>query len=481
MSTKPALAISSSALSVGEASPTWLTCACIVLVDIVSLSAVYCVALIARRLFLPDPALTFYLQFFPCLGLFLAAFILQGLYPGLLLHPAEEMRRVFNGLTSVFLLIAASTFLWRNAESYSRSIFLLTWLCGAPVVLLTRCLARGALARMSWWGVPAVILGSGPVARRVARYLRNPSRGIRVSGVLTDDYQNPWDADLAPLLGGLNAAKELAFAGVAHYAIIAMPYKSSLELRHIIQDYCTGFRHILLVPDFLGLCSGCVTPREIGGEVGLEVPQRLVHRTASFSKRCVDLLLSTSLLLAIAPLLIVIAAAIKLTSRGPIFYRHSRCGRDGKQFHALKFRTMVQNGDAVLAQYLQTHPKQREQWMQDRKLKDDPRVTTVGKWLRRYSLDELPQLLNVFFAQMSLVGPRPIVNAEIEKYGKGYGLYTRVLPGITGLWQVSGRNNTTYDERVAFDEYYVRNWSVWLDAYILARTVKVVITADGAY
>jgi len=142
---------------------------------------------------------------------------------------------------------------------------------------------------------------------------------------------------------------------------------------------------------------------------------------------------------------------------------------------------MVTNADRILADFLAAHPEFLMEWKRDHKLKNDPRVTSIGKWVRRYSLDELPQIINVILGQMSLVGPRPIVTAEIVKYGRGYSLYTRVQPGITGLWQVSGRNNTTYEERVALDEYYVHNWSIWLDAYILLRTIRTVITADGAY
>jgi Undecaprenyl-phosphate galactose phosphotransferase WbaP len=178
---------------------------------------------------------------------------------------------------------------------------------------------------------------------------------------------------------------------------------------------------------------------------------------------------------------LILAAAIKATSNGPVFYRQTRYGRDGQTFKAFKFRTMVPNADRLLVEYLACHPEELFEWQRDHKLKNDPRVTVIGKWIRKFSFDELPQLLNVIIGQMSLVGPRPIVKEEIEKYGRGFELYARVRPGITGLWQVSGRNNTTYDERVAFDEFYVNNWSVWLDAYILFRTIQVVITAEGAY
>jgi Undecaprenyl-phosphate galactose phosphotransferase WbaP len=260
-----------------------------------------------------------------------------------------------------------------------------------------------------------------------------------------------------------------------------MPNKSNRELSAAIQDYCRGFSHVLLMPDMPGVCSLGITARDVEGELGLELPQRLFHRGIARLKRTLDWSASAVALLVLAPVFALIAIAIKLTSKGPALYGHSRFGRNGQVFKAVKFRTMVKDADRVLADYLTLNPEHLYEWQHDHKLKNDPRITAVGKWLRRYSLDELPQLINVFLGQMSLVGPRPIVATEIPKYGRGYRLYTRVRPGITGLWQVSGRNNTTYDERVAFDEYYVNNWSIWLDLYILIRTTKVVLTAEGAY
>ena len=225
-----------------------------------------------------------------------------------------------------------------------------------------------------------------------------------------------------------------------------------------------------------------IRARDVGQqEVGLELSQRLFQHSAKLLKRTLDFAASSVLLLLLSPVFATIAIAIKLTSHGPIFFGHRRFGRGNRPFQALKFRTMVADAPKVLASYLEAHPEEWLEWQRDQKLRNDPRITKVGKWLRRYSLDELPQLLNVFVGQMSLVGPRPIMEGEILKYGRSYGLYTRVLPGITGLWQVSGRNNTTYEERIGFDEYYVCNWSIWLDLYILIRTVRVVLTAEGAY
>jgi Undecaprenyl-phosphate galactose phosphotransferase WbaP len=178
---------------------------------------------------------------------------------------------------------------------------------------------------------------------------------------------------------------------------------------------------------------------------------------------------------------VIIMILIKLDSRGPVFYRQARIGRFGRKFHVYKFRTMVQNADQILQTYLENSPELKAEWLATHKLKQDPRVTRIGSILRKLSLDELPQLWNIVIGDMSLVGPRPIVDAEVEKYGKCFDLYIKVRPGLTGLWQVSGRNDTTYERRVELDEFYVLNRSLRLDFQILWKTVFVVLKKDGAY
>lgn len=455
---------------------------CILSADFLTLSVVFGLAILWRHTLSPVYyQLTSYFELLPFLVMMLGAFWIQGLYPGVLLHPAEEMRRITVSITTVFLVMACSAFLWRNGNVYSRSVFLVTWAAGSPMVLLARYFVRRYFKRFDWWGVPAVILGSGTAAQRVARTLRDGRWGVKVVGMLSDEAIPSWAPDLPPVLGPISAAPALAKGRLSQYAIVAMPHKSTQEMRYLIQDCCHGFRHVLLVPDMPGICSLGIATREIGGEVGFEMPQRLFQRGPAIAKRTLDFVCSLAGLLVLSPLFLLLIIAVRLSSKGPIFYGQVRYGRDGKIFKALKFRSMVPNADRILADYLSTHPEHLFEWQKDHKLKNDPRVTPIGRWIRRLSLDELPQLFNVLAGQMSLVGPRPIVEAEIEKYGRRFGLYSRVRPGITGLWQVSGRNNTTYDQRISLDEYYVHNWSVWFDAYLLLRTVKTVIRAEGAY
>ena len=201
----------------------------------------------------------------------------------------------------------------------------------------------------------------------------------------------------------------------------------------------------------------------------------------AFGKRAVDLVLITALLPVLVPVCLVIAIMVKLTSRGPAFYSHRRICRHGAFFSMWKFRTMCSDSAEVLDRYLEGNSEARREWVSCHKLRYDPRVTPIGGFLRKYSLDELPQAWNVLRGQMSLVGPRPVVAAEVEKYQDDFSFYTRVKPGVTGLWQVSGRSRTTYMERVALDCKYVATWSLWLDLKILARTFRSVVSSDGAF
>ncbi len=209
------------------------------------------------------------------------------------------------------------------------------------------------------------------------------------------------------------------------------------------------------------------------------VPSRLLrYRTA---KRCLDILLVLLSAPITVPILAIISTAVKLSSTGPVFYSHRRIRTRGAFFSMWKFRTMCVNSSEVLEDYLRKYPGARREWNRTHKLRHDPRVTAVGLFLRRYSLDELPQLWNVLAGQMTLVGPRPIVAAEVEKYGDDFSYYCRVKPGLTGLWQVSGRSELTYAQRVALDREYVEHWSLCKDFVILLRTFLAVANQDGAY
>lgn len=198
-------------------------------------------------------------------------------------------------------------------------------------------------------------------------------------------------------------------------------------------------------------------------------------------KRWFDVIGAACLLLLLAPLFLFVAAAIKASGRGPVFFRHRRVGQNGAEFYCLKFRTMAPDADARLRRHLAENTEAALEWAATRKLKNDPRVTILGSGLRKSSVDELPQLLNVLRGEMSLVGPRPIVREEVPKYGEFISEYISTRPGLTGLWQVSGRNDVDYANRVLLDSKYVREWNIWQDLIIIGKTVWVVLSARGSY
>ncbi|MCW5632884.1 MAG: sugar transferase [Rubrivivax sp.] len=227
----------------------------------------------------------------------------------------------------------------------------------------------------------------------------------------------------------------------------------------------------------MGLSSYVATRRAMPAGAGAAA---LAEALADAALLLANQLAALVLLLLFAPLMAAVAFATWRADGMPVFFSHYRVGRDGRLFRCLKFRTMVRHADVALRELLARDARAREQWARDQKLDDDPRITPIGAFLRRTSLDELPQLVNVLRGEMVLVGPRPITAEELARYGSARWHYLSVRPGLTGLWQVSGRNNLTYDERVALDRRYVESRSLWLDVSILARTARVVLAREGA-
>lgn len=218
-----------------------------------------------------------------------------------------------------------------------------------------------------------------------------------------------------------------------------------------------------------------VSPLSSSNECDLSFP------IGGIAKRSFDVSSALLAILILSPIFLMIMALVKFNDRGPAFYGHRRVGHNGRTFHCLKFRTMVTNGDEVLRQYLAANPEAAEEWKATRKLKNDPRVTAIGNVLRKLSLDELPQLINIIRGEMSVVGPRPVVDEELNYYESAASYYLSTRPGLTGLWQISGRNDVSYKERIDYDTQYVRNWSMMQDVCIIFKTIPAVCMSRGSY
>lgn len=287
------------------------------------------------------------------------------------------------------------------------------------------------------------------------------------------------EVDGVPLVGELSLAPVLAQRLNIPYAVLAMPGVDSSKLLQIVERVGGEFSHILVIPDLFGFATLGVPAKNLGGILGVEVRQQLLLPGPRLAKRIMDIALTGVGIFFVLPFLLLIALLIKIDSKGPVFYTQKRLGKDGEHFKAYKFRTMHGDGEERLKAILDADPALRAEYEIYHKLRKDPRVTRVGRILRKFSLDEFPQLLNVVLGDMSLVGPRPYIERELTEMGGQEKIILRAPPGMTGMWQVSDRNATSFAQRVQIDVYYVRNWSPWLDIHILAKTFGVVIKGSG--
>lgn len=463
----------------GRAQIAALACA-----DLAALAA--CAVLAWWLKSLADPGL-YIQQYVRALPLFLTSAVAiyagLGLYPALGFGAADELRRLSQGTTLVLVAGVALTFAAKSGEAWSRQIILVTWAGALILVPIMRGAVRRACCRLPWWGTPCIVLGAGATGAQVVNLLRlRPWLGLQPVAILDDDADKHGRDCAGILVEGpvTEGAARLAASGIRN-AILAMPGLPADRLARMLDGLGDHLRHVFIAPALPGSPDVIAETREFANTLVLEVRQNLLRPEARVVKRTLDVVAVGSGLLLFWWVFVGLALAVKLSSPGPAFYGQNRIGRGGREFKAWKFRSMVRDADAQLKTYLEQHPELRAEWERDHKLKDDPRVTWIGRLLRRTSLDELPQLWNILCGDMSLVGPRPIVQDEVVKYGERFALYQKVRPGLSGLWQVSGRNDTTYGERVALDCYYVRNWSVWLDLVVLARTVRVVLLGKGAY
>jgi Undecaprenyl-phosphate galactose phosphotransferase WbaP len=408
----------------------------------------------------------------------LASAWLEGLFPGWGLSPVEQLRRTTRAVLTAFLLTTTVLYFTNAGNGWARIALLISGVLVLPSVLLVRWLTRRLLLKIRIWGEEVVVLGAGATGALLIRnLLASPSFGVRPFVVLDDDVRlHGSTLQGVPVVGPLELA---AFESRAVF--VAIPGLSRDALLQLLQGTLSQVERVFIVPDFFGLESHWVEARAISGLLTFEVQRHLLRAEAQWTKRLLDLLGAGLGGLILLPVLLLVALLVALDSRGPVFFRQPRIGRDGRAFSVWKFRSMRVDAEALLESYLASNPRLRLEWEQDQKLRHDPRVTRLGAWLRRSSIDELPQLWNVLVGEMSLVGPRPIVTTEVERYGKWFEMYKRVSPGMAGLWQVSGRNSLSYEERVQLDVSYIRNWSVWLDLVILAKLPAAIFSSRGAY
>jgi len=376
-------------------------------------------------------------------------------------------------------------YLGKIGEQVSRTIIVLSCIISIPLMPLIRINAKKLLILTGILKKKALILGAGETGRLIFNALqRDKNLGLTVVGFLDDD-----PAKIGTIIKGIKvhagvdkAQKYIGRCGIED-VIIAMPGCNKDRLISLINHLQHKANNILLIPDLFGISVLGTNLQHFFQEqaIGLEVRNNLAEPLNRIIKNMFDFTISILLLVMLIIPIAIIALAIRIGSSGAAIYSHERIGKDNKPFKCYKFRTMYSNADIRLHSLLENSPESKVEWENTQKLRNDPRVTRIGRFLRQTSLDELPQILNVLKSEMSLVGPRPVTQGELNNHYKDQAqLCFGVLPGITGLWQVSGRSNTSYSYRIALDSWYVRNWNLWLDIVILFKTIRVVVNKDGA-
>jgi len=401
---------------------------------------------------------------------------LNDLYAEIWVHPVVEFRQLTH-VTLIGLLAAAVGGILAPPFPVWCAAAILPALLLVP---LFRNLVRQRCCRIASWGYPTLVIGDGDGATQIARTLLDvPRTGLRP--VLVTDFHRRCCTSVVPVVNDSEMLEAMVRSRLIRHAVISLPDMPSAQFAQVLDRYSGLVPHLLVLSDIATLPTLWGASRDFGRLSGIELRNGLLIFTLQCVKRGIDLSCSLVISTLLLPLIVLTALLIKLTSPGPIFYGQKRIGRHGKTFRAWKFRSMRADADAALKDYLDTNPAAKDEWQRDHKLRNDPRVTWLGAFIRRTSIDELPQFWNVFNGDMSLVGPRPIVQDEVARYGEVFRLYASVKPGITGLWQVSGRNDIDYQGRVLLDQFYIRHWSPWLDMYVIAKTVIVVLERSGAY
>ncbi len=397
----------------------------------------------------------------------------------------EEVRELTIGVVLGFVLVLALVSLGKLTGQFSRLFLCMAFLSSLFLLPCERYLVKTLLFKLPMFRRKAIILGAGAVGEELAQGLeRETYLGYEVVGFLDDDLRKRRKKIAGKKVFGPieNVGKFVRFLGVES-VFIAVPSFSTRRVSEIFAHLQGLVREVSIVPEFrnIGMLNAelsCLFAQKL---LLIRVQNNLKSASNQFVKRTFDLLVSLAALPLLLPFMLVIACLIRLDSPGAPIFVQERMGYRGRRFRMYKFRTMYQNADEILEAYLEKHPEARREWYEYKKLRGrDPRVTRFGRFLRKASLDELPQVINVLRGDMSLVGPRPYLPRERDDMNGLQGIILLARPGLGGLWQVSGRNNLTFQDRLRMDVWYVLNWSLWLDVTLLIRTARAVFKRDGS-
>lgn len=388
--------------------------------------------------------------------------------------------------SSIYSIIAILLFFFVRANSTEHSIAFLAllWLASFICLIIVRYLLKRILDERKIFRIPLLIVGAQEEALAFVKSINNDigMSSYKVVGLISD--KTPIKGlENYPLLGDFKDIEKIIKTTGVNNVLIAIPYLEQAKMQNIIHRVQPLVKNICIIPNLQAIPMGGADLETFFDEkfMLIKVRNNLARNINKLIKLIFDLIVGLLICILVIPIIIACAIWVKLDSKGPVFYNAKRIGKNGKEFTCYKFRSMYTNGDELLKQYLAENLVAKKEWDEFQKLHNfDPRVTKAGKIMRKTSLDELPQILNVLKGEMSLVGPRPYLPREKEMMGSFYNIIISTVPGITGYWQVNGRSDVTFEDRLKMDDWYVRNWSVWIDVILLIKTIKVVIFNKGA-
>ncbi|MDR0323002.1 MAG: undecaprenyl-phosphate galactose phosphotransferase WbaP [Treponema sp.] len=423
-----------------------------------------------------------FITYWRYLPAFIVIFYILQLYPGISLAPSEELRRFSIGSVIVYGGIILSRLIEYGYWDSINTAFIISCIFSTFFLLITRSIVHWLLHITSLGGIPTVIYGSGGTGRLVLKCLLDKRKSDYIPVLILDDNPEGEDTHMGiPVIHDTTIGQEIVKRYKIKMAIVAMPNLEPQKLKNLINTSVSAFRYNVIIPDYSSISTIWMSVRDFNGILGIDISNKLKLKWNQGVKRFLDIMMVITGGILILPLLLIIALIIKINSPGPVLYKHKRLGKNGKYFYAYKFRSMVVDAEQQLHKIFDTNPELKSEWEKTHKLQNDPRITGIGKILRRTSIDEFPQLINIIKGEMSVVGPRPIVEEEVKKYGDSYNRIFSIKPGLSGMWQVSGRSHANYHDRITYDSYYLQNWSIWLDLWIIFRTIGVVLFGKGAY
>jgi len=465
----------------------WLVSIILFVSDLISISLSFFAAYLLRGALIPSLggnvnfktlAPILYFLYIVILGLFVA----YGFYPGSKKSGVIELQQTILLVSVSFVIIGLAIYIFGFGSQISRFVFISAWIISCIIISLFRLFIHNRGSLYSWWGQPIVVIGKEKDVTKIISRFRHARRFALkpvIALLLDEDYISGYIDGIPAFSNSGILQQEIRGYGITLAVFVTNTNEINRKQKKQIYELSLSFPDLIYVMGESTLSSLSMKPLDLAGSPAIQVKYNLLNNWSRLMKRFADLVICLLSIIITLPFFLLLAAFIYLDSPGPVIFVQKRIGKDKKYFNLYKFRTMVTNADEKLLELLKNDETIRNEYKKYHKIHNDPRVTRMGRFLRKTSLDEFPQIWNVVRGEMSLVGPRAYLPNELDEMGDFTSLIVRVSPGLTGWWQVMGRHDVSFQQRLKMDEYYIINFSLWMDLYIMVKTVWIIISGQG--